>query len=502
MPEHLIAVDVGTTAAKVGLFTLGGRLLAQASNPYPVRHPGPDMWEQDPAHWWRAVRNGIVAVTMRGRVRPQTVRAVAVSGQTPTLVLVDARGRAVRPAILWRDARAVDEARWLQAEVGPERLRASLGMDLPIEPVYAPAKLLWLFRHELGGLRRTAAILQPKDFINLKLTGETASDPWCSKGMVHVESGATDPGYLEIFGLRPAHIPRMQGASQVVGQVRPGPARELGLAPEAQVVTGWSDALCGILGTGAFASEAAFNLTGTSEIVGLSTETTPAPEPRLLSIPRAVVGGLAVAYGPNNCGGSTLDWFLRLFHDGSRMQAPAREAIIRRVARRPPAPGLLFLPYIYGERAPLWDPQARGAFIGIEASHGWEDFCRAVLVGVAMSARHVLAVAAGATGAAIRSVRVGGGAATSMGWNRIRADVFGVPVQQPVLTESSLLGAAMLGAIGIGAYAGFAEASQAMVRTGFVLEPDRARATTHDEAFGRFKAAYVATRDLVHPAAG
>ncbi|NPV53042.1 MAG: hypothetical protein HPY71_05915 [Firmicutes bacterium] len=497
----LLGIDVGTSSCKVTLYGIHGNLIAQASGDYPVSRPSPLEAEQDPADWWEAARRAIAGVLNSPGVDRAAIKGIGLSGQTPTQVLVDRQGNPVRPAIIWQDARAAGEARWLREEVGRERLQWFLGMDLPIEPTWTPARLLWLSRNEPGSLERTYKILQPKDYIGFKLTGEFFSDSWSSKGLVHLITGRPVHEYLELVGVDAGHAPRCFRPFEVAGYTTPGAAEETSLPPGIPVVSGWSDALCGMLALKAFSGPArGFNLSGTSEIAGVSSRDTVSDPLGLVPVPRELTGEVAITYGPTQCGSDSLKWFIEAF--GPPVTATTFDTFDELVREGTASSNwgsrgpIIFLPYLRGERAPIWDPLAKGVFLGVTREHGRADFIRAVLEGVAFSVRHVLTTAEESSGVTATSVALAGGGARNGEWSQVRADVLGRPVEVLEVVESGTLGAAILASVGAGIYESVRQATEGMVKIASVYEPSTGGRGEYDELFEVYKATYRVLKGL------
>ncbi|HHV63144.1 MAG TPA: hypothetical protein GXX51_10970 [Firmicutes bacterium] len=545
----LLGIDIGTSSCKVTLYDIQGNLIAQASGDYPVSRPSPLEAEQDPRDWWEAAKRAIIEVVNSPGVDKASIKGIGLSGQTPSQVLVDRQGNPVRPAIIWQDARATREAAWLRDKVGRERLQEFLGMDLPIEPTWTPARLLWLSRNEPGSLERAYKILQPKDYIGLKLTGEFFSDAWSSKGLVHLITGWPVREYLELVGVDAGHVPRCFRPFEVAGYTTRAAAEETSLPPGIPVVAGWSDALCGMLALKAFSGPArGFNLSGTSEIAGVSSSDTVSDPLGLVPVPRELTGEVAILYGPTQCGSDSLKWFMEAFGPSASL-SPGGQLDSGRIAggdagaagfheliregitgstltsnsspssssssalastsgsnsalgsglgsTTSPTPGpMIFLPYLRGERAPIWDPLAKGVFLGVTREHRKADFIRAVLEGVAFSVRHVLTTAEEASGVTAPSAALAGGGARNHEWNQLRADVLGRPVEVLEVVESGTLGAAILASVGAGIYESVRLATEGMVRIASVYEPSTSRRGKYDELFEVYKDTYRALKGL------
>lgn len=484
MTPTVVGIDLGTSGCKAGAFTLDGEQVGRGSAPCTVRRPRPGWVEQDPEEYWTSAVTAI-RQAVRG-VDPASVIALAVCGHTPSLVLVDDAGTPVRPAIVWQDSRAAAEAAALDAEVPAVEWREWLGMDLPRNASYPPARLRWLQRHEPAVLRRIRCALQPKDYLNFRLTGVMGSDYWSSKGLVHLQTGEPVTALADLVGLDHTLAPPCSYPHHLLGSLSPTPAGQIGLPAGIGVATGWSDAMAGMLGSGALAgSGLAFDIAGTSEIVGLTTHREPGRTDGVLVAP-VLDTDLHIVYGPTQSSGGAVQWCLdTLYPDTPEADVDVLAA--------PDAEDLIFLPYLEGERAPIWDARARGVFFRISSTHTRAHFLRAVLEGVAFSVRHVLETAQQGTGIDVAEVRVCGGG-QSHRRNALKAAVTGKPIRPALVSEGGTLGAAMLAALAAGRFAGIGEAGGAMVRLAPPIEPETRG--KYDTRYREYLALYRAVRDL------
>jgi xylulokinase len=433
-----LGVDVGTSATRVSLVRPGGDAIV-ASADYRTVRSGSDRVEQDPAAWSRA----LAAALRRTGADLREVTAVGLCGQTPTLVPVDAAGRPVRAALTWQDTRATAEAAELAARFGdPEPL---IGTALPWSAANLPAKLAWLARHEPDTVRRTRWLLQPKDLIGLWLTGSPASDPWSSKGICRVTDGAPAVSVLEVCGWPSGVCPPTGAAWAPRGTVTAAAARRFGLPLAVPVCVGWSDALAQTLAGGCFERGSGFVFSGTSAIVGA-----PAVDPRqraagLFSVPGSCAP-VPLLYGPTQSSGASVAWVARLL--GCR---PADVPAIAAEASAGPGGLPAFVPYLSGERAPLWNADVRGLLLGLAAEHGPAEMARAVLTGTLLSARHVLDTVEAATEVRITEIEFTGRGTGDPTWEAIALETLGAHVRFHSDPDLSARGAAMLAAIMAGA---------------------------------------------------
>ena len=429
MTASWLGIDIGTSALKALLISDDGVVLARSSVPYQDASTGPGaLDEQDPAIWVDAAQAAVRECVREGGVPA----GIGLTGQVPTLVLVDETGAVVRPAMTWRDARAVTEAEELERELGPSE--PHIGMDLPWSPAHLPAKLRWLAAHEPEAVRRSRHVLQPKDYLGLLLTGSTLSDAWSVKGIGHIRTGLASKAVMDACGwdadvCPPTAEPWASRGATVGGT--------FGLPDGIDVSVGWSDALCSMLAVGAFDRPIAFILTGTSEIVGMSTARSTGEAPGLYRIP-IDCAPRNVLYGPTQSSGGTAVWLARVFDVPVEalpdIAAGARGAV-------PP----VFVPYISGERAPLWRPDVRAVLAGLDAEDGRPEIVRSVLNGISLSAADVLDIAAETAGETFDAIHIAGRGAADLAWKTIRLQTLGRPVlfhREPFVAA---LGAAMLG---------------------------------------------------------
>ncbi len=506
MGEILLGIDIGTTSCKVGAYDLQGNMLAQAFKSYPIYQPASREIEQNPGDWWKAVEIAIGQLRERAKVKMSSIVGIGLSGQTPTQVFVDKKGKILRRAIIWRDTRSVLEARWLRKKIGKKRMEKFLGMDLPIQPNWPPARLLWLKRHQPQILQETFKILQAKDFVGYKLTGCFFSDRWCSKGMVNLKTGKVPREFFKVLGISEEIVPEIYKPYEVVGKVRKDTAGRLGIPDGIPVVAGWSDALCGMLATGSFsAAGRAFNITGTSEIVGLTTLSLPRLTYGLMSIPSNITDTVSVLYGPTQSGGDSLKWAGEALMDleektsDEGLSLTGLDSLLSEAGSVVPgSKGMIFLPYLQGERAPIWDAHARGLFIGITRTHRRAHFIRSILEGVAYSVRHLLEIAEKSVGKKVDRIRIAGGGAKIDLWNQIRADVTGRCIEKLQVLETGTLGAAMLASLGIGVYKNVKEVSKQMVRVASLVKPAKEHQKQYDKLFKIYKRLYPLLKPVFH----
>jgi xylulokinase len=458
-----LGLDIGTSALKGILVEDDGKVIGRASAEYHAPTPTPSgVAEQDPAIWIEAAARVIhILCTIA------TPAGVGLTGQVPTLVLVDAKGAVVRPAMTWQDARATVEAERLAAELGNSL--PHLDIDLPWSATQLPAKLAWIAAQEPEHLRADIRALQPKDFLGLRLTGNPATDPWSAKGIARVPSGEPAETVLAAAGWTSTVVPPVMSPGMSRGLTT---IDALGLPAGIPVSVGWSDALASMAAVGAMTAPTAFILTGTSDIVGMSATAVAMADDGLFRIPSGI-GTTAVLYGPTQSSGASVAWAARLLGESvGRLSELAATA--------DPASTPTFVPYLSGERAPLWDPSVRAVFAGVDAASGRAEFARAILRGVTLSAAHILDIAQRSTTSTLELVHLAGRAADDPFGLRLRLEALGMPIAVHPEPYVSALGAAMLGAAA--ANAGDLRAGDALRSTPTVLDPTPAQVNSAAEA--------------------
>jgi xylulokinase len=450
MPNELIlAIDVGAGSLRAGLVRMDGRVSAATAVPLAIAEPRPGWAELDPERWWDAL---VAAASRVLRKAPRSARVigVCVCGLTRTQVLLDKRRRAIGPAILFRDRRAADVAR-----------------EMPRMTAFdAPARLAWIARRQPARFRRIDAVVEPKDFLNFRLTGTLCGDT-VTYSRQHGAAGDT-----------PSTPRELVAPWQQMGVVQPAVplARIAGVPVFAGAMDTWASAV----GSGAVRPAQAYDVAGTSEVVGLVTAR-PVTAPGLASL--VWTESAHQIGGPTQAGADCARWCHSAFRIADRLEHAVERVARERVrAERP-----VFLPYLLGERAPVWDSEVRGAFHGIGRTSTPDDFLWAVLEGVAMAVRDILDQAQAGSSTRATELRVSGGGARSASWCRMKADVTGVSVVRTTEGETGVIGAAIAAAVGLRVYENVSEAAASMVAGGRRFEPRAKLAAMFDERAARYR---------------
>jgi xylulokinase len=472
----VLTVDLGGTSMRAGLFDRRGKLLALQSRPVPGAEGSNGTDEQNPEEWWKLLCRLTRDLLADKGVKGVKLDGIAITGVTRSQVFLASNGRVVRPAIMWRDARAVAEAAVLREAVAASGVAPELADQSPISAYHPIARLLWVKAHEPKLLDRTHRVLQPKDFLNYRLTGKAGGDLLSSASLTDRNrhgpaAGGAVAALFARLGLNPQLVPELAEPETVLGPVQkklPAPFDKLAGVP---VFVSTMDTWCATLGIGANQAGQAYDIAGTSEVVGLITKKQ-AAVPGLVTIPWG--DGLTHIGGPSQAGADCLAWFAEaVAGDGSAPAIAALMAGLPRADRHPLGP--IFLPYLAGERTPLWDPDARGVFFGLDRAHGQADLLGAVLEGVAFSNRHVLELAEHAAGAQAAAIRIAGGGARFDLWCQIKADVTGREIVRTEMEEAGLFGAALMVLHGQKRFKSRAEAQKALVKIARRFKPDPKR---------------------------
>jgi xylulokinase len=484
-----LGVDVGTSGVKAILVNATGDVEAAAITPLQLSTPQPGWAEQDPEAWWQASVASIRTV-LASKPRAH-VAAVGISGQMHSSVFLDAHGEVIRPALLWCDGRTTAECREITERVGGEAKLRDLASNPALEGFTLP-KVLWLRHHEPEAFARLATVLLPKDFIRYRLTRTLATEPSDASATLMYDTAHLrwSDEILSAVSLPRSLVPDVGGSAEILGRVTSEAAGLTGLARGTPVVGGGADNACGAAGVGAIAQGEAVTSWGTS-----GTVLAPTHEPRVDPTLRAhtfchVVPGTWYLMGVVLSAGGAFAWYRDQLARDLVSTGDANERLNAEAATiAPGADGVTFLPYLQGERTPHRDASARGAFVGLSLAHTRAHLTRAVVEGVCFALRDSLSILQ-ELGMSPKQMLLTGGGAKSAFVRRLQSEVFGLPVCTVNREEGPAYGAALLAAVGAGAFPDLAAAAAAtLVRTP-LEQPDTAAHEIYETSYLRFKASY------------
>lgn len=459
---YLIGIDIGTSATKTVLFDEECRVIASASEEYPLYQPHNGWAEQHPEDWKHATFATIAAVLKKSGVKGSDVKGIGLSGQMHGLVMLDESNEVIRPAIIWCDQRTGKECEEITERVGKERL-----MQITANPAltgFTASKILWVRNHEPENYARCKHILLPKDYIRFALTGVFATEVSDASGMqlLDVPKRQWSTEVLQKLDIDPSLLAKVYESPEVTGEVLPEAAAQTGLAAGTPVVGGAADNAAAAVGTGIVTDGSAFTTIGTSGVVYAHTSKISIDAKGRVHTFCSAVPGCWLVLGCTQAAGLSLNWFRNNFCQEEVLTAKGMEVspyfLMDKEAEKVPigANRLLYLPYLMGERSPHLDPECRGAFVGLSGIHTKRDLLRAVMEGVTYSLRDCYEVLK-EMGVSIDRMMACGGGGTSPLWRQMLADVYNCPVST-IQSEGPALGVAILAGVGAGLFPSVPEA--------------------------------------------
>src|SRR5829696_7406966 len=478
----LIGLDVGTGGARAVAVDEPGEVVAEASSEYPLHSPHPGWTEQDPADWWEGAKEVLKVATETG----EQVAGIGLTGQMHGSVFLDASDQIIRPALLWNDQRTESQCEQITGAVGEERLISIAGN--PALTGFQAPKIVWLREEEPDNFGRISHVLLPKDYVRLQLTGEHATDASDAAGtlLLDMRTRNWSSEILDALEIPQGWMPDVYEGPESTGVLRESVAEELGLAQGIPVAAGGGDNAAAAVGTGIVGPGLVISSVGTSGVLfAHASDFNPDPSGRLHAFCHAVPGAYHLMGVTLSAGGSLSWWRETLGGDYEEMVEAASGV-------RPGSEGLVFLPYLSGERTPHLDPKARGAFFGLTARHGVEHMTRAVMEGVIFSLRDSLEIMRG-LGVPVEEVRATGGGARSDLWRQLQADIYGTPIRRTVADEGPAYGAALLAGVASGTYADVDEAVSVVKLREEITDPDTDRAEIYEELYEIYRSLYPAT---------
>jgi xylulokinase len=463
----LLCLDLGSSACKGLLIDGSGAIVATCRERYSVQHDGPQV-EQDPEMLWQAARKCLADLAADPDLGKR-IAAVSLSAQMSSHMLVDGEGRPLTRFLSWADRRAEKESLAMAEHFLPAKLIEELGAALRPGPSWPFPRLKWWRKNQPELLDRARYLIQPKDWIVWKMKGVWMSDLSSLRGFAHQQTGVVSPALLRWAGASADLRPPIGEPDAIVGGLHDSLCRESGLPPRTPVVLGWNDLATAVLGSTGLPDEAVgFDITGTSEHLGVCLPKTSDPiEPQAMSCTPLGADHL-LRYGVTSSSGSVIEWYWEKFREQPINAESYRRLEAEVISSAPGAGGLLFLPSLNGERAPWFNPQARGVLYGLAPAHTHADMSRAVLEGITFLLRSILQ----RLGAKPERLYVTGGGSAMAAWNQLKADILGIPLLTLEVSEAGCMGAAILAARALGWHPTLAAAAGAMIRPSHTYEPN------------------------------
>lgn len=500
---YLLGIDIGTSACKAALFDRKGQVLAAANGEYPVYYPEEGWAEQNPEEWWSAVCEAVRQVIRKAGIQPEEIAGVGIDGQSWSAIAIDKGGKVLTNTPIWMDTRAQSICDRLNEEIGEDEIFRIAGNSL--QPSYTTAKILWYKENLPEVYSKIYKILQSNSYIAFKLTGQISQDLSQGYGLhcFDMRTGQWDEEMCRKMGIPRDFLPEIVPSDRIIGTVTKKAAEESGLAEGTPVAAGGLDAACGTLGAGVIHPGETQEQGGQAGGMSICIEKYQA-DPRLI-LGFHVIPGKWLLQGGTTGGGGVMRWFEREFADYERLMREQTGISsldqLNEIAEKvkPGCDGLVFLPYMAGERSPIWNPYAKGVFYGLDFSKTKGHMVRACMEGVAFSLRHNLETAEEA-GAKAEILRAMGGSANSLLWTQIKSDVTGKTMAVPASDTATTLGAALLAGVGTGFYKDYEEAVAETVKVTRKHQPDPEKKAVYDKNYETYLELYRSLSGLMKKA--
>ncbi len=504
MNKLLLGIDLGTSGVKVGIYTPEGSLLGIGrSSPYTFYAPKPGWAESNPELWWQGIVAAIQASCREAGVKGDAISAIGLSVFYPSVVAMDSQGKSLYPALLYCDQRSLKQVEDIESLISREEYQKIVGNVL-VPGTCAVTSLTWL-RDEQPGVYKAAQVL---GFGNTYITGRLTGNYYTDPTMASV-TGLTDinnpyqwsENLCERLSIDKSRLPDISGSAEVIGEVSKSASDETGMKAGTPVVCGCGDVVASAFGAGALDEGTVVYVAGSTDCVAIPFSR-PTDDRRWIN--SAYIRKESwLGIGTMTSSGVSVDWFSREFFHEQRSEAIERMTDFA-ASSKPGANGLLYLPYLQGERTPVWDPLARGIFIGLSSSTTRKELARAVFEGTALGLRDVMMCLEEIKGRPVTEILAVGGGTQNALWNQIKADVLQKPLDVLDFQETGSLGAALLAGVGTHIYSSFQEASGVARKIIGIrrIEPNPALRDVYDELFSIYKKLYPQTRKIFHSLAG
>ena len=505
MKKYLLGIDIGTSACKIAVFSKEGAVEAAASGDYPVYYPHPGWAEQNPDEWWAAVCKTIKRTLEIGNIKPEQIAGIGIDGQSWSAIAIDKEGKVLTNTPIWMDTRAQDICDRLNKKIGADRIFELCGN--PLQPSYTTAKILWYKENLPEVYLKIDKILQSNSFIAYRLTGKISQDISMAYGLhcFNMRTGHWDKEMCREMGIPESFLPDIVPCHHIIGSVTKEAAEQTGLAEGIPVAAGGLDAACGTLGAGVVRAGETQEQGGQAGGMSICLDEY-AADPRLI-LGYHVVPGRWLLQGGTTGGGGVMRWMEREFGEYERSVAAEKGMSslhqFNEIAEKimPGSDGLIFLPYMAGERSPIWDPDAKGVFYGLDFSKSKAHMIHAAMEGVAYSLKHNLDIAE-AAGAPVKELLSVGGSANSALWMQIKSDITGKIMKVPFSDTATTLGAAILAGVGIGMYESFEDAVEETVKITRCYEPDESRHELYKKNYEIYLELYKQLKNLMKKSGG
>ncbi len=487
MSKYILAIDVGTSGTKLLLLPVEDGKTVSLTKSYEPISPAPGWANQNPEDWWQAVCEGVPELLKAAGIDAESVAAIGVDGISWAPVALDGQGKVLADAPLWYDTRAVEECEEIKQLVGEERVFELSGN--PVQPYYTYPKLRWMQKHDASIKKELRHVLTSNGYVIYRLTGELSQDESQAYGWPFYDMGGGryDENMAETLGFDLNWLEKPCLCTHVAGTVTKEAAEACGLRVSTPVVAGGLDAACGALGVGVYNPGPAHELSGSAG--GMSICTDSYRPVRGMIMGRHVVPNRWLVQGGTVSGGACMKWITGVLNASSPDGLTVAQAGDMAGNIAPGSDGLLFLPYMAGERSPIWNPAAKGVFFGLDYTKTSAHIVRAVMEGATMALRHNLD-AARQTGVTTDALRAAGGASKSAVWMQMKADMTGLPIQAVINGEATAMGCAALAGVGTGIFSGFDKACERFVKLDMPFMPNEANRDCYDRVFEQYLTLY------------
>ena len=503
--SHYLGIDIGTSGTKTLLIDESGKVIAEADATYPMEQPKPGWTQQDPEDWWKATVKTVRAVMRSSGCKPADVKAIGLSGQMHGSVFLDRDDNVIRPALLWNDQRTAAECDEITSAAGGRKRLIKLVANPALTGFQAP-KVLWLRNNEKRHFDALAKVLLPKDDIRRRLIGDYVTEVSDASGtlfldVVHRKWSAP---LLSKLGLDADLLPRVVESHEVTGTLTKAAAKTLGLTTDCKVVGGAGDCAAGAVGNGVVKKGVLSTSIGTSGVMFVHSDQPQYDAAGRLHTFCHAVDGAWHMMGVNLTSGGSLQWWVESVLQGLAGMGGSdvyRAATAEAQACPAGSNGLLFLPYLNGERTPHADPHARGAFVGLNLTHTRGSMTRSVMEGITFALRDSLEIIT-SLDVPVREIRASGGGSKNPFWRQMQADVFGKKITTLKVEQGPAYGVALLAAVGDGAYKNIQSACKATIEVAEQTPADRKSVKAYNELFPVYRKLYHDLKDSMQALAG